>query len=346
METLIGIDAHSNRCRIVVYNKNMSLILDKYIKTSQQELINFMLSIPKTKVVIFEESDLSSWLKRILYPYVNKIVVADPKENAWISKADIKNDKLDAHKLVKLYNAGLIKEVYHTVDENRMFFKELVLHYHDITRQVTRFKNKIKGEYRQKLILCKGSSVYNATKRNEWLGKLPHSIPRFQVNNYCDVLDTLQRTKDTILRKMHKLSKSYSIIKHFQAIPGVGLIWACTIFSIIDTPHRFSKKSKLWAYAHLGKGEHKSDKTEYSKPAKNGNRLLKYALKETVLNAIKRPNLYQKRYFSMLMNNVSPKLAKKIIARSILTTMWSVWKSGKKYDPEYNNAKLSTLAYI
>lgn len=327
----IGVDAHSDFCQLAVYNKKDSLVKDVYIETSQEKLIQFLTDIPKPKTIVFEESSLSSWLKRSLSPYVNKVVVADPKENAWICKADVKNDETDANKLVRLYNADLIKEVYHTEDDDRIFFKELVLHHHDITRQITRFKNKIKAEYRQKLIKCKGSSVYNPKKRNEWLDKLPHPIAAFQVNNYCYILEKLEKTKASIRRRLLKLNKKYPEIKNFQSIPGVGFITACTVFAIIDTPHRFSKKSKLWTYAHLGKGEYRSANTSRDKSAKNGNRLLKWVLMEAVGGALKTTNDFSMKYHNLLARNVSPSMAKRIVARSILTTIWSMWKSGQSY---------------
>ena len=35
-------------------------------------------------------------------------------------------------------------------------------------------------------------------------------------------------------------------------IPGIGLIHAATISAIIETPHRFANKKKVWMYAGIG----------------------------------------------------------------------------------------------
>lgn len=331
MELIIGLDAHQSICQIAIFNKNGSLIKETYIETSQERLIQFMSEIKKPKIVIFEESSLSSWLKRSLFPYVNEIVVADPKENAWIFKSDNKNDKIDAKKLAKLYLANLIKEVYHCVEDDRIYFKEIALHYHDITKQIVRLKNKIKAKYRQKLIKCEGSSVYNQNKKEEWLTKLPYPITAFQVSNYMDVLKRLEMIKISIEKKIKKLSSKYPIIKKFLQVPGIGLISACTFFVIIDTPYRFSKRSKLWAYANLGKGEDQSAHYIKNKKVKNGNRLLKRILMGAVNSALKNTNYYSLKYFSLLKKNVSSSMAKRTIARNIATTMWSMWKSNTAY---------------
>lgn len=344
MENIIGIDAHSDFCHIVVCNKGLTVLKNFHIDTSQEKLITFIESIPKTKVIVFEESNLSSWLKRTLLPYVNKIVVADPKENAWITKADVKNDKMDAYKLAKLYNAGLIKEVYHTTDDQKISFKELIMHYHDITQQIVAFKNKMKDEFRQKLIKCKGSSVYNQENKKEWLAKLPNAVSVFQVTNYYNILSTLLKSKKSIVRKMMQISKHYPEINKFQDIPGIGLSAACTIFAIIDTPYRFSKKSKLWTYAHLGKGQSQSAYTDRTKSSNNGNRLLKYVLMTAVQHAIRTKNKFSDKYYSLVLKNVSSGMAKRVVARNILTTIWSIWKSGQTFeipDINYNENNLN-----
>ncbi|MCH8012124.1 MAG: hypothetical protein IIA61_09295 [Candidatus Marinimicrobia bacterium] len=77
--------------------------------------------------------------------YVDQVVVADRWHNRLIYGADQKYDLLDASKLVHLLRGQFIHPVHHTHDPEREEFKNLVLTYHDVTKQLTRFKNKLKA---------------------------------------------------------------------------------------------------------------------------------------------------------------------------------------------------------
>ena len=48
-------------------------------------------------------------------------------------------------------------------------------------------------------------------------------------------------------------------------MPGIGLVHAATISAIIETPHRFANKKKLWMYAGVGLMERSSGEKVYSR---------------------------------------------------------------------------------
>ncbi|MEW6621199.1 MAG: transposase [bacterium] len=259
------------------------------IETSEMNLINTVQSVSGTKTLVVEESPLAHWIRRILKPYVNKLIVAEPRQNTWISKAEDKNDPNDTIRLAKLLRGGFIKEVYHTDNDDQQDFKELIGHYHDTSKQITRFKNKIKARFRQKGIHAKGSTVYYPQNRLDWLKKLKRPTTVFILKNLYDTLDTLRNEQAQNLRELRKLAKKYPPIKKFQKLPGVGFIIAATFFAIIDTPDRFAHKRKPWCYCSLGKSEKESaGKILHKGASNNGNRLLKYMGMEAAKNATKK----------------------------------------------------------
>ncbi len=68
------------------------------------------------------------------------------------------------------------------------------------------------------------------------------------IEKYYQFLDLFQQEKDRFERTLKKEARCYPIIGRFLKIPGVGIVTATTFFTIIDDPHRFDHKQKLWSY--------------------------------------------------------------------------------------------------
>jgi transposase len=82
-------------------------------------------------------------------------------------------------------------------------------------------------------------------------------------------------------------SRAKSEIKRFKKIPGIGTVHAATVSAIVEDPHRFANKKKLWMYAGLGLAERESGgKVSSRKLTRNYNRHLKNALKQATHAAI------------------------------------------------------------
>jgi len=338
----IGLDIHSKGTQMSVLNSKGKEVGKQAFLTSEKELRNSMERLRGKKAVVFEESTLASWANRILSPYADHVISADPRENKWIANATLKDDKVDAKKLAELLRGGFIKPVYHSPDEARQRFKELVLHYHDLTSQVIRFKNKLKAKFRYNGIFPSGDHVYNIQYRKEWTGKLANPQVVFQINNIYKIIDLLEKSKDKTHKKIATLSKKYPEISRFQDIPGVGLVVASTIFAIVDTPERFATKKKLWAYAGLGLVNRGSSETSERKRLNHkANSLLKYVLKIAAKEAVAsdtKDNPFKKHYNQLLDKGSTPANASLTISRSILSVMYGIWKKGEDYKPDYRKS--------
>jgi transposase len=149
-------------------------------------------------------------------------------------------------------------------------------------------------------------------------------------------LDQVQGVQEELFGHMCKQSRRYSEIKRFKQIPGIGPVHAATISAIVETPHRFANKKKLWMYAGLGLAEKVSGGKVYSKNlTRNYNRLLKSALKQAAGAAINaRDNQFRRQYLRLTIENgMFAHRAKLTVARSMLATVYGIWKSGEAYDP-------------
>ena len=119
--------------------------------------------------------------------------------------------------------------------------------------------------------------MYSAKSREEWKKKLPQDkLVQVMVEGLWQQLDQVHEVQEELLNHIRKQSRQYSEIKRFKQIPGIGTVHAATISAIVETPHRFAHKKKLWMYAGLGLAEKASGEKVYSRNlTRNYNRLLK-----------------------------------------------------------------------
>jgi len=210
--------------------------------------------------------------------------------------------------------------------------------YHDTVRGGARIKNKIKAKFRQNGIQCTGDTIYAKTYREEWKRKLPQDPTLLLIlDGLWLQMEQLEQTEKKILAAAKAQAKQYSEIKLFDALPGIGFINAATVSALLETPHRFANKRKVWMYAGLGLMRHSSGGKLYSERLTTEyNRLLKYTIKQAAEAAIRaKENPFRRKYLDMtLLRGIAPHRAKLTVARDILTTMYAMWKKGEKYNPE------------
>jgi transposase len=291
-----------------------------------------------------EESTLSAWILEICNQTGEKLVISDPRRNRWIGSAGEKNDPIDAEKLAQLARGGYLKEIHHPVGHRRRF-RELMIAYHDSNRSITRIKNKIKAKFRQNGIQCTGDTVYAKDHREEWRQKIPQDVTLLVIlDGLWQQLDQTEHTAEAILAIAKETAKNYPEIKLLDGIPGVGFINAATISAILETPHRFANKKKVWMYAGLGLVRRSSGGKLYTEKLTNEyNRLLKYTVKQSAHAAIRAGNNPLRRaYLEMtLQKGIMPHRAELTVARDILSAAWSMWQNGEAYNWEIDKDKIT-----
>ena len=208
----------------------------------------------------------------------------------------------------------------------------------DSAKNQARIKNKIKANFRKNGIRCSGATVYSDKHRDKWRGKLSKDkITRLIVEELWTQMDQFQSSKERLKRNIRIQSKQYPEIKRFMKMPGIGLIHAATISAIIETPHRFANKKKVWMYAGIGLMERSSGEKIYSRRlTREYNRPLKNAIKQAVEAALfASDNQFRRQYLRLTMEKgIASHKAKLTVARSMLAALYGIWKKGEEYDPD------------
>jgi len=332
----IGTDTHIATLDFKVVNEAGIVKKAQKVVTGANNFLKFVKSVPKPRQVIIEEGPLAAWLLEICVRNGEKMVITDPKRNHWIGSSGKKADAIDAEKLAQLARGGYIKEIHHPIGGRRRF-RELMTAYHDTVKSVTRIKNKIKAKFLQNGIACSGETVYLAGHRYQWRQKLPQESALLVImDSLWQQLDQTEQNEEAILAEAKAQAKQYPEIKLLDGIPGIGFIHAATISAILETPHRFANKRKVWMYAGLGIDKETSGGKTYGENLSHEyNRLLKYTAKQAAQAALKTENAFRRTYLEMtLRKGIAPHRAELTIARDIIATAWAMWKKGECYNPE------------
>jgi len=331
----LGLDAHSASFTLAVLTPLGKLSSCRSNTTSAKNLIDAVSAVNGPKVLVVEESHMAAWVKRTLSPYVDKLVVCDPQRNAWIAKDEFNNDKSSAIKLAKLQLDGYIKEIIHPEEEGAKL-RSLFLHYYDLNQQLTRFKNKLKAVFRSEAIATGGKKIYEEDGREKWLELLKEqSHLQHTAGQRFEIIDTLEELKEKTYKAMVQLAKKHKAFKLIDGMPGAGPVIACGYIAMIDTPHRFSRKNKLWKYACLGNKYHDSDGEVYlSGASKSGNRVLKWVVVEHFMHAVERSksdNKFKRQYQAMQKKGTDKRAAKRHVCRGLLSTVRAMWTKEEEY---------------
>ena len=331
----LGLDVHSMHFVMAHVNGRGKFCRQYERATTAENLIEVVGKIRGPKRLAVEECHLAQWVKHVLEPYVDELIVCDPKHNRWISEAEFADDKTSARKLARLLYGGFVKPIRHP-DDVGAELRSLFLHYHNLNRQTTRFKNMLKATFRQVAIRAPGGEIYSTEDRDGWLRRL-QAFPalRHRARQCFKLLDTVAEMKQQAFEKMVKPAKKSPAFELLQTAPGIGPVIATGYIALIDTPHRFSRKNKLWAYACLGNKYHESDRAVYQKrPSKTGCRALKWLVMQQFNAGVSRtekPNRFKRQHEALLRSGLGRRTARRQVCRNMLSMVRALWKKGQAY---------------
>ena len=145
----------------------------------------------------------------------------------------------------------------------------------------------------------------------------------------------LQEDKSEARSRLVKAAKKHEAFALLKTTPGVGDVLASAYIAIIGTPHRFSRRNKLWKYGALGNVYHESDDHVYKNgTSRTGNRELKWVVSQQMQACVFRsraPNRFKKKFCEMIAAGKNSRTARREVRRSMLSAIRSMWMKGEPY---------------
>ena len=280
----------------------------------------FARQIRGPRILCIEETTGTHWLYVELRDAFDKILVCDPYRNRLLSEG-AKTDKIDASKLCQLLRAGLLKEVYHSLDDD-YYIRQLVSAYEDWIQFGTRFKNQKSALYRSVGLQYRRDTLEDGPAYVPFIGAVQDEAIRLYAEK-----------KEAYARLFRRVRKGHPIISNLYGISGIHDIWAVTLYGIVIDAHRFATKYHYWAYCGLVTHEKESGGRRYGKRSPRYCRKLKCVYKSAAMAAIRGKNDIRDYYEFLLSQGISAWNARHEVARYIAKVSYGMMKHQSPYHP-------------
>ena len=334
----IGMDAHGTFCDLAAVTDTGHLAQRQRCATQIPTLVQWLQAVPSPRRLVFEEGPLADWLARNLRPHVDELVVCEPRRNRLIAAEGDKDDPIDALKLAQLFRGGYVKGVHHPESLERSIFKQHVVLYHNRVSHRVAEGHRIAGLFRRHGVLLRERAFADSADRPSCLARLPaNRTLRADVRVLWKGYDGAVAQEEHMRRRLVQLAKEEELLRRFEELPGIGWVRAATLFVYLDTPWRFASKQALWKYLGIGlQRRHSGNGPDQVQVPKQVNRLLKSTILGAAKSAVAQgSNPFAAQQRKWVEQGLSPKLARRNVARSLAATLWGMWKNGSAYRPEW-----------
>ncbi len=334
----IALDVHCAFSELAVMTAKGKLVRRDRCETSVPALVERVRGVGRPRRLTFEEGPLADWLTRSLRSHVDEIVVCEPRRNHWIACDGDKDDPIDAGKLADLYRGGYLKAVHQSQSLERSLLKQQVSLYHDRVAERVRQGNQLGALFRRHGVFVNTARLLADDEWRFCLRRLPQGASLHRgVERVREVYLLMLRQEEALREELVGLAKNEEPVRRFVELPGFAWIRSVTFYAYIDTPWRFRNKSALWRYAGIGlERRHSGQGPMRTRLCRQGHRRLKDVLLGAAKSAISQAqNPFADKYdFWTEEEGLPTPNARRNVARALASTLWSLWKTGQRYDPQ------------
>ena len=259
-------------------------------------------------------------------PFVGQLLVADPRQVAWIAKTRVKTDPSDVLKLARLSAAHLVPTVWVPPPPVRDL-RALLAHRRRLIKTQTMLKNRLHRLLHRHHLVPPVSDPFGP-KYETWWSELKVS-PTEQLHVRHDLATLAQLATqiaeiDDELRRLSCESPWAADVPYLLHLPGVGLIVAMTALAAVGDITRFESAKNLVGYSGLGTSVHDSGLTHRTgRITKEGRKELRYVLVEAAWRAVDCSDYWRLR-FQKLCQRMDEHKAIVAIAHELLIVIWHV----------------------
>lgn len=326
----VGIDTHKKSWKVGIYHKDIAL--KSFSQEADPEVLVKYLNrnYPGAEFhCAYEAGFCGFWIQKHLTRQGIDCIIVNPADVPTSHKEkEFKTDPRDCLKIARALRSNLLEPVYIPTDEG-IESRHLVRMHHDMSKNYTRYKNKVKAilnfygiEYPLEFRLV--SNHWSICFYN-WLRtiKLKSESGNWTLQFYIEECLKAKELKRQATRKVRELAKKESYKKFvdlLRTIPGIGLVTAMKILTEIELIQRFKSLDKLCAYIGLIPSTNSSgEKERVGEITTRGNKFLKGAIVESSWMAIRRDPALLHKYLQLKKrmegNKAIIRIARKLVAR-------------------------------
>ncbi|WP_352957166.1 IS110 family transposase [Mesorhizobium sp. M1156] len=248
---IIGMDIHRVAAEVV------SLLDGEIVKLGRVQMLRNKLEefarkeLTHDDHVVIEATGNAAAVAEVLSPYVDRIVIANPKQVHMIAHAKVKTDTIDATVLAKLYASGFLPEVW-VPDPGTLALRRQVTRRTQLVRQRSRLKNLIQSILHAHLIPpCPHGNLVGISGR-KWLTRqiLP-ADERAAIERHLGLINQINEALTVVEADIAVHALQDPTIRRLMTLPGLDVTVAASVAAAIGDIRRFSDPQKLVAYLGL-----------------------------------------------------------------------------------------------
>ncbi len=321
----VGVDLHKQTSQIAVLSEEGELTQHR-VANDIQRLEQFFTQLPPATPVAIEASGTWWWLVDLLERLGHHAILSHPKQTKAIAAARLKNDRVDAHRLVLLLRGDLLPQVWIPPAPLREA-RELLRHRMQLVW--------LRGEIRNRLVALLDRRNLHPTTAKSWFTKrgqrelqqLSLAETPSRVREDCAALLPLL---DAQIRRLDaELVANWgrdARVQRLTTIPGIGPFIAILLVLELGDIQRFANAKRVSSYIGLTPRIRASaDRVRTGHISKEGNRLLRWALVLAATQAVRRPGPLRAWYHAVKKRR-GRSVARVALARRLAEIVYHVWK--------------------
>jgi transposase len=323
-----AIDLHARHTLIRIVTAEGSLVLDRRITTTQQELRSVFGGRPRVRILI-ESGTESEWVAQTIESCGHEVIVASPNYALMYGHRDpqIKTDRRDVIALAEACRLGIYKRAHRVSAEQRARRRAVRAH---LVRVRTQTINQVRAQLRQEGYRLRTCSSGMVTTRYAEL-RLPSALQSV-LAPLVMLIETVTAQIRTCETELRAVAASDTVVGLLRTVPGVGVITALTYRAVLDDVTRFASARGVPAYLGLVPSED-STGTRHRKGSitRAGSRELRVLLVQASWVIWRQRSGPLQAWVHRLAARRGKRIAAVALARRLSRILYAMWRDSRPY---------------
>lgn len=201
--------------------------------------------------VVIEATGNAAAVAGLLESFVDRVVIANPKQVRMIAHAKIKTDAIDAAVLAKLYATGFLPEVW-VPDARTLAMRRQVARRTQLVRQRVRLKNIIQSILHAHLVPpCPHGNLVGVSGRRWLTRQIVPDDEQHAIDRHLAQIDLIEASLKLVEAEIAREALSDPVFRRIMTLPGVDMTVATGVAAAIGDVRRFPEPQKLVGYLGL-----------------------------------------------------------------------------------------------
>lgn len=323
-----GIDLHKRFSHLTTVDEKGMIIKQEQINNEPMNILNYFWSMNDDHKAVVESTIGWYWIADLLNANNISVVLANPRSVKAISTAKVKTDKCDSTTLAHLLRTDYIPEA-HQINPELRDKRDL------LRSRLNLIQRKIRAVNNVHCLLQK----FNLTDPNDLPG-----LYQYQYQMYDQQVDFLHKQIKELEKTIYPLIIDNDDVQRLLAVPGIGILSACTLHLEVGDFTRFPTEKHFFSYCRVVPGASNSGgKTSHnSKQSKAGNKYLKIVFNDAAVSAYKHYPVVRD-FYNKKCRKKNKHLARNLVAKELARIAYHITIKKCDYDNTFKGKELTHI---